>query len=63
MSLRGLVLTFDAGEPVLHRVTVREHFRRDRTTRDVTGAFTYTDRVRLTPARRRALLALLLGRR
>ena len=63
MKLTACVLTLDGGVPVLRPLRVREQFRADGSTRDVVGQFSYQDDIRLTPARRRVLLALLQSRK
>lgn len=59
MKLTHCVLTLDGGVPVLRPLITREQFRANGTTKDAIGIFSYQDALRLTPARRRALLALI----
>jgi hypothetical protein len=63
MKLANCLLTFDTGVPVLRRVTVREQFAEDRSTVDVVGTFSYRDEIKWTPARKRAVRAMLRPRR
>lgn len=59
VKLTECVLTFDTGGAVLRPLITREQFGPGGVTTDVLGLFTYQDEIRLTPARRRALIALL----